>query len=511
MNDVALFKAFRKSPLLFVQKIWNLVPQAVKPEHQDKVAELISKTFDEWEDAKKEFRLEWFEPFQKGKNLTWQQWLTLLSIEKALANQAKCRISIESGHGTGKSATLSWLLLWFLFCFKDAQIPCTAPTSTQIHDILWKEVAIWLGKMPKEIKEKYEWTNNYVKVKESPETWFARAATGNKENPEALAGVHGDFVMYLVDEASGVPDAIFNTAEGALTGETFLFIMISNHTRLLGHFHESHTTDRKNWQVLSFDSRESPIVEEGYVERIRDKHGEDSDEFRIRVAGKAPKEDAIDDQGYMPLLIETDLHYALDYQPVGVLRLGVDPAGEGTDETIWVVRDTFKAKIVARERVSNPKSIAQKTITLMSFYGIPQQEVWVDNFGEGANVALEIAAASQEFVNAINVNDDADDKERYINKRAEAFWRLRQWLRSGGDLVKDEHWKQLLTIKYRRELSGKLKIMGKREMQKLGIKSPDAADALMLTFVKELVSYGKGIAVPQDEGDFDRHSPISTI
>jgi len=194
----------------------------------------------------------------------------------------------------------------------------------------------------------------------------------------------------------------------------------------------------------------------------------------------------------VPLLIETDLHYALDYQPVGVLRLGVDPAGEGSDETIWVVRDTFKAKIVAKERVSNPKSIAQKTITLMTFYGIPQQEVWVDNFGEGANVALEIAAASQEFVNAINVNDEADDKERYINKRAEAFWRLRQWLRSGGDLVKDEHWKQLLTIKYRRELSGKLKIMGKRKMQKLGIKSPDAADALMLTFVTELRLTVKG-------------------
>ena len=511
MNDVALFKAFQKSPQFFVEKIWNLVPQALKPQYQEQVTELISKTWSEWEEAKKQFQPYWFEPFQKGKNLTWQQWLILLSIEKALAGQAARRISVESGHGTGKSATLSWLLLWFLFCFKDAQIPCTAPTSTQIHDILWKEVAIWLGKMPKEIGQKYEWTNNYVKVKESPETWFARAATGNKENPEALAGVHGDYVMYLVDEASGVPDQIFNTAEGALTGQTFLFIMISNHTRLLGYFHESHTTDRKNWQCLSLDSRDSPIVEEGYVERIRDKHGEDSDEFRIRVAGKAPKEDAIDDQGYVPLLIETDLHIAEESQFAGVLRLGVDPAGEGSDETIWVVRDSFKAKIVAKERVSNAKSVAQKTITLMSFYGIPPQEVWVDNFGEGANVALEIAAASQQFVNAVNVNDEAEDKERYINKRAEAFWRLRQWLRTGADLVRDEHWKQLLTLKYRRELTGKLKIMGKREMQKLGIKSPDAADALMLTFITEMRAYGNGMVVPQDEGDFDRYSPISSL
>lgn len=511
MTDVELFRSFQKLPTFFVEKIWNLVPQSVKPEYQEKVAELILKTWDEWEEAKREFRPDWFEPFQKGKNLTWQQWLILLSIEKALAGQAKRRISIESGHGTGKSATLSWLLLWFLFCFKDAQIPCTAPTSTQIHDILWKEVAIWLGKMPLEIRGKYEWTNNYVKVKESPETWFARAATGNKENPEALAGVHGDYVMYLTDEASGVPDQIFNTAEGALTGETFLFIMISNHTRLLGYFHDSHTTDRKNWQCLSLDSRESPIVEPGFVERIRDKHGEDSDEFRIRVAGKAPKEDAIDDQGYVPLLVESDLHYCQDYQFVGTVRLGVDPSGEGSDESIWVVRDNFKAKIVAKERISNPKSIAQKTITLMSFYGIPQEEVWIDNFGEGANVAKEIALASQLRVNSLNVNEEAEDKERYVNKRAEAYWRLRQWLRIGADLVNDDRWKQLLTIKYRRELSGKLKIMGKREMQKLGIKSPDAADALMLTFITEITPYGKGLVVPQEEEDFDRYSPISTI
>lgn len=515
MNDVELFRAFQKSPILFIEHVWNLIPQPVKPEYQGIVEELIDTTFDDWEKAKLEFSPDYFEPFQKGKHLTWQQWLILLSIEKALAFKAKRRISIESGHGTGKSATLSWLLLWFLFCCKDAQIPCTAPTSTQIHDILWKEAAIWLGKMPPLIKEKFEWTNNYVKVKESPETWFARAATGNKENPEALAGVHGDFVMYLVDEASGVPDQIFNTAEGALTGQTFLFIMISNHTRLLGYFHESHTTDKANWQRLSLDSRESPIVEPGYVERIRDKHGEESDEFRIRVAGKAPKEDAIDDQGYVPLLVESDIRLCDDERFVGISLMGVDPSGEGSDETIWVVRDAFKAKIVAKERVSNPKTIAQKTLTLMDFYGIHQSSVWVDNFGEGANVAKEIALANGTNVNAVNVNDTPDDDERYLNKRAEAYWRLRQWLRTGAELIRDEHWKQLLTLKYRRELSGKLKIMSKREMQKLGIKSPDAADALMLTFYNDysilMSSSSSRVVVPQDEGDFDRFSPVSTI
>src|ERR1043166_3552229 len=106
MNDVELFRSFQKSPILFVEKIWNLLPQPVKPEYQDLVSGLIQKTWDQWEEAKKQFSPDWFEPFQKGKNLTWQQWLILISIEKALAGQASRRISVESGHGTGKSATL---------------------------------------------------------------------------------------------------------------------------------------------------------------------------------------------------------------------------------------------------------------------------------------------------------------------------------------------------------------------------------------------------------------------
>lgn len=85
----------------------------------------------------------------------------------------------------------------------------------------------------------------------------------------------------------------------------------------------------------------------------------------------------------------------------------LDPSGEGSDESIWVVRDNFKAKIVAKEKKSDPKSIAQKTITLMTFYGVPPEEVWIDNFGEGANVAKEIALASGQRVNSLNVNEEA--------------------------------------------------------------------------------------------------------
>jgi hypothetical protein len=487
MNDIDLFLKWQESPLKWVCDIFKLRPQGVKPEYQLQYDQAIK-------DCRfQDFKKGWFLPFTKGEEVTWQQLAILLSVEAAITKRSQNRISIRSGHGIGKSTTLSWLLLWFLFCFKDAQIPCTAPTSDQIHDILWKEVQIWLNKMPKEIKQLYDWSSDYIRMIESPQTWFARARTARKESPEALAGIHADHVLYLVDEGSGVPDEIYNTGEGALTGGFFLFVMISNPTRLLGYFHDSHTKDKDNWQCLAFNSEESPIVNEKYVQRIIDKHGMNSDEYLVRVKGEFPREDSMDDGGYLPLLLEQDLRIIIDGEFVGRKRLGVDPAGEGSDTTSWVVRDNYKAKIVAREKISNSKSIAQKTRTLMEHYGVEQEDVTVDNFGEGANVAQELALVGVK-VNALNVGERINKEEEeaaktsgdklFLNKRAASYWSLRRWLRSGGELVQNTAWKdEALNIKYRTEVSGRIKIMSKRDMKKQGIKSPNNLDALMLTFV----------------------------
>lgn len=451
MNDIEIYKKMQKSPLFFVECMWGLIPER---------------------DNSK---------FIKGKHLTWQQHDILLAVEEALKGGKK-RISVRSGHGIGKSATLAMLILWYLFCYKDAQVPCTAPTSDQIHDILWKEVAKWLNLMPQPVREKYEWTNGYIRITESPETWFARAKTARKENPEALAGVHGDFVMYIVDEASGVPEEIFNTAEGALTGDNVLVILISNPTRLIGYFYDSHHKDKESWQTLGFSSIDSPLVDKEYVSRIISKHGEDSDEYKIRVLGEFPREDTMDDKGYIALFSENDIKISDTEEFIGERRLGIDPSGEGDDKTVWVIRDNFKAKIVAVEKVSNASSIAQKTMTLMQHYQVKGEHTYIDNFGAGANVAQELALAGIR-VKAINVGDKPSDEEMFLNRRAEASWRVKQWFRKGGELVDHKGWDEILTIRYRKELSGKMKIMGKLEMKKEGIKSPDHYDALMMTFL----------------------------
>lgn len=105
--------------------------------------------------------------------------------------------SVRSGHGIGKSALQSWLIIWFMCTRPFPKIPCTAPTKHQLHDILWAEVAKWLNPT---LKTEIEWTQEKLYMKSNPENWFAVPRTATQ--PDALQGFHADHLLYIIDEAS---------------------------------------------------------------------------------------------------------------------------------------------------------------------------------------------------------------------------------------------------------------------------------------------------------------------
>lgn len=502
-KDKELMRRFQQSPTYFVRRMWKLVPQPVKEECKEEVRLMIR------EGRLNDITKDHFLPFEKGKHITWQQWLLLVAVELAIRGLAKRRITVRSGHGIGKTGAVAILVLWSLFCHKDAQVPCTAPTSSQMHDVLWKEIATWLRKMPTPIADLYDWSSEYVRMKESPETWFARARTASKENSEALAGVHGPFVVVIADEASGIYDEIYHTAEGAMTGENVLVILISNPTRLTGYFYDTHHSDIARWQALHFNGEHSPLVDRDFVDGIISKHGRESDEYRIRVAGQFGAEEGVDDQGYVPLFVEADLRDAKDGTLRGRIRLGIDPAGEGADPMAQVGRDSLVAKVLELEKVSTPKSIARRALGHIKAFGINPDDVAYDNFGVGADVGMEVALESDPKirVNGVNVGEQAEDDVRFFDRRAELFWRMREWVKAGGEFYQLANWKEeLLALRYRRTAGGKdrIQLMPKRMMKKLGLnhgRSPNRADACALTFNRKDVAH-----VPYHQPDYE---PIS--
>ena len=501
-DDIKLIKQFQLSPIFFIEKVWRLIPQPTKAEFKDQVEGLISDgRFDE-------IKAWHFENFQKGKHITWQQVLILRAIEKGIAGKGSKKISVVSGHGIGKDCALSWLTIWFLFCHLNAQVGGTGPTSDQIHDITWKEIKIWLDKMPPELSALYEWTGDYVRIKEKSETWFARARTAKKEAPEAMAGLHGDHVMLFATEASGVVDEVYKSAEGSLTGPNTLVLLIGNGTRNLGYFYDTHHSDKENWQTLQFSSEDSPVVEKDYISRMEAKYGRESDEFKIRVSGGFPSSEQMDDQGWIPLITEKQVNQVSDGLPfIGRKVLGIDPSGEGDDTTRWVLRDNFQARVVATEATSNEKSIARKTYDLIRDFEINPFDVVVDNFGVGANVKAELLLLDHSMnINAVNWGEEADDEEVYLNKRAECCFRGREWIVRGGAVVGDELKRDIINFPYKNNLGGRKQIMDKPKLkQRLG-RSPDRGDAFFLTFY-QAVNLGKQQPTSQSTRN-DLHSSI---
>lgn len=469
-EDAEVMAGWKRTPGKFIEDVFGLGMPKLKTGYQIGINT-------ELEDIK----ADWFEPFVKGKQITWQQWVVVLAVERAVAG-GKRFISVSSGRGIGKSCVMAILLLWFLICHKDAQIPCTAPGAQQMYDVLWKEVAKWHDKLPENFKNLIEVGATYIRVKERPLSWFARAATARKEKPEALSGIHSDDVMLLIDEASGVPDEVFEIGIGSLTNKNAIVLMISNYTRNTGYFHRSQLNKYGDFQVLSFSAVDSPIVERDAVDRAL-REGEDSNEYRVNICGMPPKIDE-EIKGYIPLLREADLRFTAMNELVQPIVLGIDPSGQGRNKTVIVARDPFRAVCMGMWGDLKPVQIMQKTSEIIEALKVNPDNVFLDAFGVGAEVMSEFMKARR-FINGVMVGNPASDHQRYINLKAEMSWRAREWLVKGGELTGTyEDWEEVLGIRYFSEVS-KIKIMGKRAMVAAGLKSPDLWDALVLTFTRE--------------------------
>lgn len=511
------------SSIYFIRQMWGLTPQPVKMDYQVRFQIGLLMRGKAWDDFCATVRPEWFETYQEGQYITWQQSLVLYGVDKAIRGECSVRISVASGHGIGKSALLAMLILWFLFVHPESQVACTSPGKEQMYDVLWKELKKWIDRMPPEVGSYYEWEAAHIRMKEAPQVWFARAKTSSKENTEALAGVHADWVLIAVDEASGVEEPIFETMEGALTSGNILVFLISNPTRSIGYFYDTHHKDKDRWQNYSFNSEESPRVDQKYVDAIIAKYGSDSIQYAIRVQGKFPNEGIMDDAGYVQLFNESDLHivpFDNEWKPVGRVHGALDASGEGQDTSEWAIRDRMRAAIAASEKISTGASMAIRSLTVCDKYQVDPIDFVIDAFGSGHAVAQEIALATAKQkrpwrVTPINVGDqcdDEDDKIQFINIRAMCFYRMMLWCRAGGELMDSPRLKEeLLSIRFKRTGNGRIQIMDKVQMRKLGFPSPNKADALSMLFLHRDTSYAKRSVLGDQLSTAEKFDPFAPL
>lgn len=412
---------------------------------------------------------------------------------EAVANGT--HVSIKSGHGIGKTAFDAWVILWFAYTRMNAKIPCTAPTEAQLKNVLWSELALWHGKLDPFFKDKFVCTSDKFYHVDHDKTWFAVARTARAEKPEALQGFHGENLLFIIEEASGVAEEVFTVVRGALTDDRNRCIMTSNPTRTQGFFYNSHTLwEGEPWTCLTFNGEDSPIVGERYINEIEVEYGRESDVYRVRVLGEFPVESdfILIPKDWVMAAFDRKISYKKRLGKQKFDAAGVDVARYGDNKTVFVlIRHATVVGILQYSKESTMHT-AERIIKLCDL--IKAQHIKVDEIGIGAGVVdrcYERGCA----VTGVDVSKAATDKEKFVNKRAEYFWSLRERFEDGSisllplkeqlskpDMIK--FIEQICSIRYEYNPTGKVAIWSKEKMRREKMKSPDLADALMLAYAE---------------------------
>ena len=399
-------------------------------------------------------------------------------------------------HNTGKDALASWLILWMLTCYPYPKILVTAPSAPQLRAVLWGELKKWIrhsaqfhgGKSI--LSENLVWQTDKIYMKDAKEEWFAICRTANLresgEDPaEALAGMHAKYLMFVADEASGIPDGAFAPLEGSMTGKLNFGFLIGQMTRREGYFYRTHFgPDRERWICLHWNSEESELVEKEWVEDKLRRYGRDSNYYKVRVLGEPP---GLEPDTLIPFeLIEAAVER--DIEPGDApLVLGVDVARMGDDKSVIVAR---RGNVIEDIRKYQKLDLHE----LEGWIRIAIQElkpaaVYIDVIGYGAKIVDDLRADGFN-VTGVNVAEKAARSDRFHRLRDELWWKLREAFEERKiSIPKDEELiGELATIKWKPE-GGKVKVESKQEMRKRGLKSPDTADALCLTYYRDDRAY----------------------
>jgi hypothetical protein len=435
----------------------------------------------------------------------------LLSIEEAIqrANDypddtgeegQPIQLATASGHGVGKSALVSMLILWAFTTFPDCRGVVTANTETQLKTKTWAELGRWFNLC---FFARDHFTLNATSlVSKDPtreRTWRIDMIAWSETNPEAFAGMHnkGKRLLIIFDEASAIADIIWETIEGATTDSDtqIIWLVFGNPTRNSGRFRECFGEGKhaSMWKSRQLDSRTVEITNKARIARWESIYGADTDWFRVRVLGQFPR------RGEMEFFSAAEIDAAMSpdrevfVDAFTPLALGVDVARFGRNNSVLFPRKGRDARTIERKLYSGLSTTELAQRVFDAFTQWRPDGIFIDGGGVGGGVVdqcrhqqlfvWEVQFGAKDSITGI-ANDNSG--ERYANMRAAMYGALRAWLKTGMLPQSPELRTAMLAIKYtyRETKQGDEIILTSKE--DLLDENPDldldTLDALALTF-----------------------------
>lgn len=429
------------------------------------------------------------------------QWQAELLIDAGLAanpnsgysanygmSPGKGRFVTASGKGIGKSAEVSWLVLWGLATFPHSRVRLTAGTEPQLRGTTMPEVAKWFNMMICKHWFKFTATSIYAADPEFEKTWRMDAMAWNEQNPEAFAGLHnfGKRIVFVKDEASQIADPIWDTTDGIFSDADteVLQFAFGNPTRGAGRFREAF--DDRRWRKRNIDSRTVPVTDKNELNALVEKMGEDSDYVRVNVRGMFPRVSS------MQFISNEDVWRARKNEAIAHLSdpliAGVDVARFGSDKSVIAVRKGRDCRTIPWKIMSGNDTVevANAVAQMHAIYRF--DAIHVDGGGVGGGV-VDILRRMNVPVREVQFGAKSDraqlsvDAANYANKRTEMWGVMREMLPYLALPDDPDLAKELVSALYGHRNDRDIQLVSKEIMKRQhGVDSPDLADALALTF-----------------------------
>lgn len=418
----------------------------------------------------------------------------LITIRDKLKNkeidmQTAIQIAVASGHGIGKSALVSWIVLWAMATFEDTKGIVTANTETQLRTKTWAELSAWYRRCL--VKEMFVMsaTAIYSVDKDHEKTWRIDMIPWSESNPEAFAGMHnkGKRIVIIFDEASAIADMIWEVTEGALTDKDteIMWFAFGNPTRNTGRFYDCFNRYRNRWLNKQIDSRTAKMTNKELINQWIEDYGVDSDFVKVRVRGLFPS------MSMRQLIAVEDVDAATkrslrpeqyNFAPVIIT---CDPAWEGDDSLEIGLRQGLYFRIL-RSLPKNDNDIEVANI-LANLENEHDADAVIIDAGYGTGIISAGRTMGRSWF-AIWFNGKSPDPG-CLNMRAYMWKEMRDWLKSGGAIPNDKQlYADLIGPEVVPRSDGKIQLEAKKDMKKRGLPSPNKGDALALSFAVQIAS-----------------------
>lgn len=446
-----------------------------------------------------------------GMDATYQQADLFNSIAKPGA-----RTSVASGHGSGKTSAAAVIGLWHLTCYYNSNTFFSAPKVETLRQGIWKEFTDHKQSI---MSGPHAWIADYIIIEaekvfiaENKMTWFCAVRTAPRGSPESLAGTHRTWLLWFIDEASGVPDENFGVIGGSLTDARNRMAIVSQPTRPAGFFYDTHhKMSRANggvWDALTFNSEKSPLVSEAWLaEKLSEYGGREDPQYQIKVLGRFP--DNLDTNLLGRFAAEACIGRKVfsDGEPYGLLLSCDVGAGEYRDKSVAVVAkvygdgdfgpDARRVEVTAVPLNSNTRNLQDFTgAVFREAAELENVTTLVDAGGMGIAVCQGLETLGLPEVKRIKWGLPCfrkRNKDRFFNLRAQAMVHASRAAKDGRLGIADGPWRrelldQMSRVPFHFDEKARYRILGKEQMRQQGLPSPDLWDAICFLF-EESASY----------------------